>query len=346
MKATAKTTERIEKLRQFLTGASNLLIIMQDNPDPDAVAAAAALRRLSNNLASVQCSIAHSGTIGRGENRALVNYLNLNLLKIEHLDFTKFDLIAMVDTQPGTGNNSLPETVSPDIIIDHHPCRPESRRAQLLDVRRNYGATSTIMAEYLNQAGITPEMPLATALLYGIRSDTQDLGREAIQADEKAIEWLYPMVNKRMLSEIQRGSVPREYFRLLAVALKNARACGNAIVTSLGKIDNPDMIGEVADLFLREDTTTWTMCMGLYDSKMLISIRASDKDGRAGEVVKKLVGRKGTGGGHQSYAGGQIPLDKTDRTNLAEMEKILREKFIRLIGASKHQDTSLTAPEK
>jgi nanoRNase/pAp phosphatase (c-di-AMP/oligoRNAs hydrolase) len=275
-----------------------------------------------------------------------VKYLSINLLQVEDIDFSKFDLVAMVDTQPGTGNNSLPEIVSPDIIIDHHPCRPESRRAQLLDVRNNYGAASTIMAEYLNQAGITPEMPLATALLYGIRSDTQDLGREAIQADEKAIEWLYPIANKRMLSEIQRGSVPREYFRMLAVALKNARACGNAIVTSLGDIDNPDMIGEVADLLLREDTTTWTMCMGLYDKKMLVSVRSSEKGGRAGDVVRKLVGRKGTGGGHQSYAGGQVPLDHTGRTKRAEMEKTLREKFFRLIGADKHQDTSLTALDK
>jgi len=346
MRTTAKTKERVEKLRQFLSGAKNLLIVMQDNPDPDAIAAAVALRRLANKIASVQCSIAHSGTVGRGENRALVKYLSINLLEVENLDFSKFDLVAMVDTQPGTGNNSLPEVVTPDIIIDHHPCRPESRQAQLLDIRKNYGSTSTIMSEYLNQAGITPEMPLATALLYGIRSDTQDLGRESIQADEKAIEWLYPMTNKRMLSEIQRGSVPREYFRLLAEALKNARTCGNAIVTSLGEIENPDMIGEVADLLLREDTTTWTMSMGLYDGKMMISVRSSEKGSKAGEVVRKLVGRKGTGGGHQSYAGGQVPVEHTSRTRLAEMEKTLREKFFRLIGADKHQDTSLTAPEK
>jgi nanoRNase/pAp phosphatase (c-di-AMP/oligoRNAs hydrolase) len=346
MRATPKTKERIDKLKQFLTGSSNLLIVVQDNPDPDAIAAAVALRRLSNNLASVQCSIAHSGTVGRGENRALVNYLNINLLEVENLDFAKFDLVAIVDTQPGTGNNSLPEIVAPEIIIDHHPCRPESRKAQLLDIRNNYGATSTIMAEYLNQAGITPEMPLATALLYGIRSDTQDLGREASQVDINAIEWLYPLANKRMLSEIQRGTVPREYFRMLAVALKNARVCGNALVTSLGKIDNPDMIGEVADLLLREETTTWTMCMGLFKDKMLISLRASNKDGRAGEIVKKLVGKQGTGGGHQSYAGGQIPLDQTDRTNLAEIEKTLREKFIRLIGADKQESFSLIAPVK
>ena len=110
--------------------------------------------------------------------------------------------------------------------------------------------------------------------------------------------------------------------------------------------DNPDMIGEVADLLLREDTTTWTMCMGLFDGKMLVSVRAAEKNGRAGAVVKKLVGKKGTGGGHQSYVGGQIPLDQTDLTNLAEMEKNLREKFIHLIGADKQKDTSLIAPDK
>lgn len=333
MRATPKTQARIDKLAQLLTGGTYLLIVMQDNPDPDSIAAAVALRKLANSLASAQCSIAHGGTVGRGENRALVNYLGLNLLQIDGIEFEKFDMVATVDTQPGAGNNSLPRIMEPDIIIDHHPCRPESRRAELLDVRNNYGATSTIMSEYLNQAAVMPEMPLATALLYGIRSDTQDLGREAIQADIKAIEWLYPKANKRMLSEIQRGSVPREYFKMLAEALKNARVCGNAIVTSLGRVNNPDMIGEVADLLLREDRTTWTMVMGLFNDKMLISVRASEKDSEADDVVKELVGSKGTGGGHQSYAGGQIPLEQAGATKLATMEKTLREKFARLIRA-------------
>ena len=341
MKPASKTGPRVEKLIQLLQGKGLMLIVMQDNPDPDSIAAAVALRRLANSTAGVQCSIAHSGTVGRGENRALVNYLNLNLHQLNDIEFQKFDLIAMVDTQPGTGNNSLPEIQAPHIVIDHHPCQPATRSAPLIDIRSGLGATSTILSEYLHEADIIPDMPLATALLYGIRSDTQDLGREATQADIEAIEWLYPLANKRMLSAIQRGSVPREYFRILAVALKNARIYGNAIITSLGQIDNPDMIGEVADLLLREEKTVWTMCMGLSQGKMLISLRTNDEDNDAETVVKHLVDSYGTGGGHQTYSGGQILLEEGSKEEFNRIEKVMRKRFVHLIGVEDHHAVKL-----
>ncbi|MFH1717378.1 MAG: DHH family phosphoesterase [Planctomycetota bacterium] len=341
MKQADKTHARVEKLTQVLKDKTLLLIVMQDNPDPDSIAAAVALRKCANSIAGVQCSIAHGGTIGRGENRALVRYLGLNLHRIEDIDFLKFDAIAMVDTQPGTGNNALPIEHEPEIVIDHHPCHRATRSLQFIDVRSSYGATSTILFEYLIDANVAIDTPLATALLYGIRSDTQDLGREAIGADIKAIELLYPMANKKMLSEIQRGSVPREYFQMLGVALKNARIYGSAIITMLGRIDNPDMIGEVADLLLRGDKTAWTMCMGLFDGKMLLSVRTSEPDKDAGKVTKRLVARKGTGGGHQSYAGGQIRLKQGTEAEFARMEKVIRQKFVRLIRVDENRPVKL-----
>ena len=188
---------------------------------------------------------------------ALVQYLNLNLLQCSKIKFEQYDLIAIVDTQTGTGNNSLPQNTLPQIVFDHHPFKNTTRLCEFYDVRRDYGATSTILLEYFSKGDLIPDMPLATALLYAIRSDTQDLGREATQADIRAIELPYPIANKRMLSEIQRGSVPKGYFRMLSEALQNARVYGNSILTRIGQINNFDMIGELADLFLREDETNW-----------------------------------------------------------------------------------------
>jgi len=329
-----KTHSRFKKLIELLKQHSRLLIVLQDNPDPDAIAAACALRKIANSLTEIKCSIAHGGTIGRAENRALVNYLNLNLHSCSGIDFGKFDLIAMVDAQPATGNTSLPESVVPNIVIDHHPARRKSRQVQFTDIRSRYGATSTILLEYLIKADIAVDMQLATALLYGIRSDTQDLGREAIKSDIEAIEFLYPFANKRMLSEIQIGSVPREYFQMLESALRNARVYGNSIITSLGTITNPDMIGEVADLLLREEKTTWTMCSGIFEGRILISIRAMGPDYRADKVIKRLVARKGTGGGHMTYAGGQVPLQHKTAGEAAKLEKYLEKKFLKITGSS------------
>jgi len=331
MKAAEKTGLKLQKLTELFTGKAYLLVVMQDTPDPDSLAAAVALRRLAKSLANVQCSIGYGGTVGRGENRALVKYLGLNLRPCDEIDYEKYDLVAMVDTQPGTGNNSLPEAVTPHIVMDHHPIRRQTRTAAFTDVRSGYGATSTILVEYLIEAGITPDTPLATALLYGIRSDTQDLGREACRFDIEAIEFLYPFANKRMLGIIQRGKVPRVYYQMLADALCNAFVRGPAIITALGKVDNPDMIAEVADLLLRDDETSWTMCTGYWNDKLLISIRTSEESNLAEKVIRHMVSRKGTGGGHLTYAGGQIPMGDRTRSERQELEKDIERRFLEAI---------------
>jgi nanoRNase/pAp phosphatase (c-di-AMP/oligoRNAs hydrolase) len=341
MRAAEKTGSKLQRLGEVLAGKAYLLIVMQDNPDPDSLAAAVALRRLARGLANVQVSLACGGTVGRGENRALVKYLGLNLRTPEEIDYEKFDVVAMVDTQPGVGNNSLPASIEPDIVIDHHRIRRQTRTVTFTDIRSDYGATSTILAEYLLQAGITPETPLATALLYGIRSDTQDLGREASRHDIESIEFLYPYANKRMLGEIQRGKVPRVYYQMLANALRNARIQRPAIITDLGDINNPDMIAEVADLLLREDETSWTMCTGTWNDKLLISIRTSEESNLAEKVIRRMVARHGTGGGHLTYAGGQIPLTGKDKVRRGKLIRHMQDRFVEVIGAEAAESSQL-----
>ncbi|KPK44946.1 MAG: hypothetical protein AMJ65_01605, partial [Phycisphaerae bacterium SG8_4] len=308
---------------------------------PDSIAAAVALRKLVNTLTGMPCSIAHGGTVGRAENRALVRYLNLNLRGIDEIRFDQFDAVAVVDTQPGVGNNSLPPEIVPDIVLDHHPFRMTTRRSRLNDVRSRYGATATILLEYLKQAKIMPDMQLATALLYAIRSDTQDLGRQAIRPDIEAISELYPLANKRMLSEIQRGRVQREYFTLLSHALRHAKIFGHAVITRLPDVNIPDMVGEVADLLLRDDEADWALCYGLFCQKILLSVRTSQSDKRAEEVVCSIVSKVGTGGGHETIAGGQIPLVGGTKTELRRLEGMIRRRFLNAVGADKRRGRRL-----
>jgi nanoRNase/pAp phosphatase (c-di-AMP/oligoRNAs hydrolase) len=341
MEPSPKTRSRFEKLKALLKEKNRLLIVLQDNPDPDSIASAVALRKLANVLGNIQCTITHGGSVGRAENRALVRYLDLNLRPFVDIDCTKFDFIAVVDAQPGTGNCSLPVEIVPDIVIDHHSLRDITRKVKFIDIRVGYGATATIMLEYLLQAGITPEVPLATALLYAIRSDTQDLDRQASRADIDAVSFLFPLANQRMVGEIQRGSVPRAYFRMLDDALRNARVFKHSIITDLGTIDNPDMIAEVADLLLREDETFWTMCTGVSQNKLYISIRTSKEDVRADKIIRKIVAGKGTGGGHWTYAGGQIPLTKATKSEQAGLEKLVHRRFLKAIGDNSQQSEQL-----
>jgi nanoRNase/pAp phosphatase (c-di-AMP/oligoRNAs hydrolase) len=247
------------------------------------------------------------------------------------VDFGTFDLIAMLDTQPKTGNNCLPEDMEPDIVIDHHPCRKESRLCRFNDIRSHYGATSTLMTEYLWAAGIEPEIQIATALLYGIRSDTQDLGRDTTFADIDALMKLYPLANKRMLSQIQRGLVRRDYFRFLSLALENARVIGRAVISNLGPVNYSDIISEMADLLLRDEQIEWCLCHGICEGKIRLSIRTDAETPSAAKVIRHMIARRGTGGGHESYAGGQIPILGLSEKQVARLVTALEKAFIKQV---------------
>jgi nanoRNase/pAp phosphatase (c-di-AMP/oligoRNAs hydrolase) len=335
-----KSARRLRLLLRLLQSRRRLLVVMQDNPDPDAIAAAAALRELARTV-QVACSLAHGGSVGRGENRALVKYLGVNLRPLSSLRLRRFDAIALVDTQPGTGNNSLPAEIVPDIVIDHHPIRAATRRAHFFDIRSRYGATSTILWEYLRHAGITPAAPLATALLYGIRSDTQDLGRAASQADVVATGQLYEMSNRRMLGYIQMGEVPPGYFQSLSDALHNARLHQRCIISPLGRVDNADMMAEVADLLLRHPQVDWTLCLGAVDGRLFFSVRTDTPAGRADLVAQQVAGRRGAGGGHSASGGGRIPLASDSEDCCRRETRAAIGRFFDALGLKRRGGTRL-----
>jgi len=329
--------KKLRLLQKKLQGHKRVLIVLQDYPDPDAIAAAAAMKELIHALGQHTCTIAHGGVVGRAENRALVKYLQISLQPIEQMDETLCDFIVMLDAQPLAGNTSLSPTTLPDAVIDHHPLRASSRKISFHDVRQNYGATSTILYEYLFLAGICPATPLATALLYGIRSDTSDLGRETSQADINAYVSLYPLANKRMLGRIQMAPLSRDYFKLLASALDAARMYGDCIISGLGNIDNPDILSEIADLLLRYEGSTWAMCHGICNGKLLMSLRTLDNQANAGNVASRLVGRQGTGGGHHAMAGAQILLENLSKAQVSELQHTVVKRFLRILGKRSSQ---------
>jgi nanoRNase/pAp phosphatase (c-di-AMP/oligoRNAs hydrolase) len=337
------SASRLAKLSATLDGAKSMLIIVQNSPDPDAIATAAALREISNELHGISCSVAHSGTVGRAENQALLRYLGMNTRSLEELEIERFDRLGMVDAQPGAGNVNFDPSVRLDVVIDHHPIRRETRSARFTDVRRHYGAASTILYEYLREAGLEIPTPLATALVYGIRSDTQDLGRESSRADVRAFLDLYPHANAKVLGRIVAAPLPRSYFSKLRRAIENATIHGDRIVSNLGELATPEMVAEAADLLLRVEDVRWSMCLGVIDGWLHLSLRSADRDQNAGKVARNLGGRRGFGGGHSTLAAAQIPLP-ADATTRRKVDRFIRgivKRFLRATGSVDERGVSL-----
>lgn len=297
-------------LLQALEGPAPLVILPHDNPDPDALASAAALKFLVQTLIGKETVIAQGGIVGRAENRAMLTYLHIDLKPVGELDLTGNVHVALVDTQPGRTNNSLPAGVIPTVVIDHHPAYDQYAGVPFLDLREEYGATSTILTEYVRESHIEIESKIATALFYGIMAETQDLGRESTPADIAAAQFLYPYANKRRLGKIENARVPREYFAAFHEAIERAQIYGNVVVSTLPAVQYPDMVAEVADFLLRLDEVEWACAIGRYNDFLHVSLRTTEREVNAGDILQQVLGSRWAGG-HDMIAGGRTRITGT-----------------------------------
>ncbi len=321
-----------DEMLSWVRGRGKVLIIMHDNPDPDCLASAMALRQLFFTKLGQESVIAFSGMIGRSENLVMARDLDIPLTPLEIIDYDDYSVVCMVDTQPGTGNNSLPPDARVDLVIDHHPLRGGTRECRWLDVREDYGVTATILYEYLVAQEVNINAKLATAIFYAIKSDTQDLGREANRPDREAYLRLFPLTNKRLLYLITNPRQPVEYFRTIRRTLDRAKIYGHVIVVNMQKVAFPELVAEMADFLLKLDEVDTVLCMGEYCTEVNLSLRTVRQDLNCGEVAKTLVAGYGLAGGHALMAGGKIDRVIGDAYEMNALEALLTERFLKAVG--------------
>ena len=136
----AATRGLLADLLRVLERPGPLVILPHDNPDPDAMASAVTLKYLVSRHLEKEAHIALGGIVGRAENRAMRTYLNITLVPVQDVRFDADVQVALVDTQPGRSNNSLPDGVVPAVVIDHHPAYADYPGVPFLDLRDAYGA--------------------------------------------------------------------------------------------------------------------------------------------------------------------------------------------------------------
>ena len=333
--------QRLEKIGEALKDTKRLVIMTHDNPDPDSISSALTLAYIAKARFKVPSIVRYGGIVGRAENRAMIRVLKLRAQPLAESDLGKRGTdFAFVDMQPKTGNSSFRPPKKPVIIIDHHSLR-KTTRADYLDIRTEYGATATILTEYLLASRLEISSQLATALSYGISSETQDLGREARETDIQAYLALFPRSNKKLLASIEHPKLPREYFITLNRAMHHSRIYKNAIATSLGEVANPDFVPFIADFVLRCERLSWSICVGRFQNRIIVSIRTTNINGRAGRFLRQLIGKRGTAGGHGMIAGGQIVCESMEHDRCTDVEYELIKSFWKKLG---HKDVADTTP--
>ena len=256
---------RLAGLLEAVKGIKSLNICAHSNPDPDSLSSSAALKFLVEQMTGIRCRIVYDGVIGRAENQAMVKHLKLPIRPLRPLRNVRRPMnVALVDTQPRSGNNPYPRTYQPRIVIDHHPLL-KSTNAAWVDVRPGYGATATILFEYLEASGLTPPAWLSTALAYGVSSETRDLGREAGPEDVRAYLGLYPRVQKKVLAQIEHPRVPRSYFSAIDTCTSSRSFYYRNVIGSRAR-ESVELPGrrrrKMADFLMSHERMTWCITIG------------------------------------------------------------------------------------
>jgi nanoRNase/pAp phosphatase (c-di-AMP/oligoRNAs hydrolase) len=323
--------KNVYRIRKFLSRnrhrISPLLILTHDYPDPDALASAFALQYLANKSFGIRSRIVYGGVIGRMENREMVRILKLPVYKLKASDLARHPHVALVDTQPRFGNNSFPEERKATIVIDQHS--PVTKpAAELAVVDTSCGATSVLLAQVLLSHRVDFPVRVATALVYGILSDTMNLFRVTSPEVVETYLTLLPLSDMQALAQIQNPSRSERFFRTLAKSLRRAQVNRALIVSHLGFVDSPDLGAQVADFLLTLEGMDWSFCTGRYKRNLHVSLRVADPKDGAGMILRDIFSDREQAGGHGRIAGGKVIVGATADEHLwEEAERSLTERL-------------------
>jgi nanoRNase/pAp phosphatase (c-di-AMP/oligoRNAs hydrolase) len=299
--------KKLEKLKSILESlkGKRLGIFTHDNPDPDSMSSAYALKEIAKQF-DVDADILYYGEILHQKNRAMMNILEIPMVRAEEADLSSYETFAIVDSSGPGVNNSIPPDIDVSIIIDHHPA--EKVVARFVDIRDNVGATATILTEYIKELKLVPSKILATALFFGIKSETDEFKRNTRTADFLASAYLYPFVDHELIEKIEGPAISTETLDILGTAIRNRQVYSSFLLSFAGFINDRDALPQAADFLLRLEGISTAVVFGVVKDTVYISARNKDVRIHMGEVLRRAFGDVGSAGGHAHAAGAQIPL--------------------------------------
>ncbi len=295
------------------------------DPDPDAIGSALAVKRLLWHKVS-STSIGMCRPIRRLNNLALVRLLSVPLILLKKHDSEKYDKFVLVDGQPS--HNELFSEFHYTAIIDHHPLTDELANADFSDVRPEYGSTSTIMSQYLRAARIKPSQALATALLYGIKTDTRNFERHTLVEDIEAFRYLFEYANHNILKKIEISDLSLRDTRYFHKAFERKHVVRDRIFVHLDEVGYTDILVEVAEFMLKIHDISWSIVSGIHHDALIIVVRNDGLRKDAGRLVRNAFGSIGCAGGHEAMARAEIPLSRLSET-IGNLSSTSIERFVR-----------------
>jgi len=297
---------KVERLRALCDGAKDVCVIIYANPDPDALASALALKKiLETNKRAVH--IGYTGAVGRPENASMIRQLKIPASPVSEEEAARAEVIAIVDSQPQFFSEfRLPRC---DIVIDHHPLQ-DIGPVGFADIRPDYLSTSSIMTEYLRAAGIRLTRDLASALFYGIKTDTRNFMGDLSHGDTEAVRWLRRKADRDIVKRIEFSQFSREGLDYFSIALVRRRFLHGVMFSYLGPVPFSDVCVQVADFFIRVENVSWALVAGVVGDTVVVVFRNDGIKKDAGYLARTAFGGLGSAGGHKSMGRAEVKEDR------------------------------------
>jgi nanoRNase/pAp phosphatase (c-di-AMP/oligoRNAs hydrolase) len=325
------TIKKVSLLKSTLNQARRIIAVICGNPDPDAIASAYGLKTLlKKDFGSYL--ITYTGELTRPENKTMVETMSIQVSKFDNKFLDENCATVALDAQPSFYEEQIKNF---DAIIDHHPKESSHTQAEYIDIRPDYGSTSTILTEYFRDLGEKIPKKVATALFYGLKTDTNNLQRNVSQADIDAFVYLRNIIDENILRRIELSQFPKRTLDYFGIALVKKKVAQDVIFAYLGHIDDPDASIYVADLYLRVEGVAWAIVASIIQKKLIVIFRCDGFRKNAGKTIEVLFGEFGRAGGHRTMARAEINLenlsfqthDDTDKNVEEWLLKRLSQKF-------------------
>lgn len=284
----------------------SVLILTHDYPDPDAIASAFCLKFLLQEAYRISSRMAFGGRISRMENQAMVRLLKIPIHKLKPSDFRQYPAVCLVDTQPDFKNNSFPKNRKAFLVLDQHPS-VKKPNADCAIIDTECGATCVILAEACLLLELDIPAAAATALAYGILTDTQNLYRVRRRDVIQTYLSLLPRTDMRRLAKIQNPPRSKHFFQTLVAGIGRAKVCRSLIFSHLGRVHSPDTVAKIADLLLSYQGMRAAFCTGRCKGRLHLSLRMREGSLPANDVLRSIL-EKGEAGGHDTIAGGSFKV--------------------------------------
>lgn len=297
------TRARVQQYQRYLNDAERVLILMHNDPDPDALASGLALRNLLRRTKATAILGALQG-VTRPENLRMANLLDIHVEIVNAETIKSFDRVAMVDVQPHYFGGLIDRV---DLVIDHHP-QQGGYAAMFRDIRQDYGSTCTILTEHLRAVDVNISERTATAMLYAIKSDTLFFNRQANRVDLEAFSFLYPLADAAMIRKMEGAEITMERLAYVTKAQQSGVLSDQVFAAFLGVLPREDFVPYVADFLLQLEDVKWTIVAGIVNDQLVVSVRNLGYTRNAGELVRRIFSELGSAGGHRAMAKAVVPV--------------------------------------